>query len=338
MVTISSLLHRVPYIIILQSSVAPKPPDMNEISSAEAAPPQEPVPTYRIDLSLPPSERYTQLATDFAPKMKDITPLFDEVLAFVIPWAWLRRVIEWLSTLVLRRVYSSEETQELKGIAKASGVDFYFLVALNVLIDSMMACTSGGVLTKPEKRKEMESNPSNDDMRTPTMMHFRTLDWGMDELRSVLVVLEFVKSKSETPEKVIARTITYAGFVGVLTGVRYVFCSVLVLSSANVFQTKPLDFSQRPTHSQLLNTEAPSSSISSPLWFPTIDCLHLTKQAHPCRRCTSPFGPARHHPRRSLLGTLLSDHEFRHQHHSDRKGSPGWKTSQRIRLHRSHKS
>jgi hypothetical protein len=42
----------------------------------------------------------------------------------------------------------------------------------------------------------------------------------MDSLRSVLVVLEFVRSKSEEPEKVIARTVTYAGFVGVLTGVR----------------------------------------------------------------------------------------------------------------------
>jgi hypothetical protein len=52
------------------------------------------------------------------------------------------------------------------------------------------------------------------------MMHFRTLDWGMDGLRSVLVVLEFVKRDSSEPEKVIARTVTYAGFVGILTGVR----------------------------------------------------------------------------------------------------------------------
>lgn len=52
------------------------------------------------------------------------------------------------------------------------------------------------------------------------MLHFRTLDWGMDPLRSVLVQLEFVRSKSEDPEKAIARTVTYAGFVGALTGVR----------------------------------------------------------------------------------------------------------------------
>jgi hypothetical protein len=52
------------------------------------------------------------------------------------------------------------------------------------------------------------------------MLHFRTLDWGMDPLRGVLVQLEFVRSGSRDPEEVLARTVTYAGFVGVLTGVR----------------------------------------------------------------------------------------------------------------------
>lgn len=176
---------------------------------------EEPIPTYRIDLSLPPAERYVEVATDFAPRMKTITPLFDEVLIPLIPWAFMRRFVEFVASLILRRVYSSEETQELKGISRASGLDMYFLVALNVLLDSFLGCTSGGVLTQPQK------GASSSD-RNERMMHFRTLDWGMSSLRSVLVVLEFVQSKSVEPEKVIARTVTYAGFVGVLTGVRYV--------------------------------------------------------------------------------------------------------------------
>ncbi|KIN08713.1 hypothetical protein OIDMADRAFT_23483 [Oidiodendron maius Zn] len=174
---------------------------------------EESIPTYRIDLSLPPAERYVEVATDFAPRMKMITPLFDEVLVPLIPWAFMRRFIEFVASLILRRVYSSEETQELKGISRASGLDMYFLVALNVLLDSFLGCTSGGVLTQPQK------GASSSD-RNERMMHFRTLDWGMSSLRSVLVVLEFVRSKSAEPEKVIARTVTYAGFVGVLTGVR----------------------------------------------------------------------------------------------------------------------
>jgi len=43
----------------------------------------------------------------------------------------------------------------------------------------------------------------------------------MDELRHLIVQLEFVNSNIDKDE-VIARSITYAGFVGILTGVRYV--------------------------------------------------------------------------------------------------------------------
>jgi hypothetical protein len=202
-------------------------------SKLAAALDEEPIPTYTIDLSLPPSERYTKLATDFGPRMKDITPLFDEVLASFVPWWFLRRFIELIASLVLRRVYSSEETQELRGIAKASGVKMYFLVALNVLLDSLLGCTSGGVLTQPQNSKSVgidstrRKERSGSTERSQRMMHFRTLDWGMGELRSVLVVLEFVRSKSEEPEKVIGRSISYAGFAGVLTGVRYVSCCSL---------------------------------------------------------------------------------------------------------------
>jgi hypothetical protein len=44
------------------------------------------------------------------------------------------------------------------------------------------------------------------------MLHFRTLDWGMDSLRKLIVQLEFVNEKGGS---VIARSITYAGFVEV---------------------------------------------------------------------------------------------------------------------------
>lgn len=180
-------------------------------SATAVDPVEEPIPTYRIDLSLPPVERYVELASDFAPRMREITPLFDTVLASVVPWSFLRSIIKFVAFFILRRVYSSEETQELVGISKASGVDMYFLVALNLLLDALLGCTSGGVLTRLKKEKGEQR---------ARMMHFRTLDWGMPELRNVLVVLEFVRSESEKPQTVIARTITYAGFVGVLTGVR----------------------------------------------------------------------------------------------------------------------
>lgn len=107
-------------------------------------------------------------------------------------------------------------------MAYAIGVDLWLLVALNVLLDCMLGCTSGAVMTMPrarDKRRKRVADDGNEDGRV-RMMHFRTLDWGMDPLRSILVQLEFVRSKSAEPERVVARTITYVGFVGVLTGVR----------------------------------------------------------------------------------------------------------------------
>lgn len=128
-------------------------PSGHHIRMAPRAPVRpEPIPTYRIDLSLPPEQRYLQVATDFGPKMRHITPLFDEVLSSMIPWPQLRRWIEFLASIFLRRVYSSEETRELKGIAKASGVALYILIALNVLLDSLLGCTSGGVMTSLDKK------------------------------------------------------------------------------------------------------------------------------------------------------------------------------------------
>lgn len=192
-----------------------KPPKSTS-SNLSAVPPEAvPIPVYTIDLSLPPDQRYVKVATDFAPKMRTLVHLFDDILTSITPHKFTKRVIEFFASIFLFRLFSAEETKELKGISKACGVKMFLLIALNVLLDSMLGCTSGGVLVAPKKVKGQEEEE-------PRMMHLRTLDWGMDPLREVLVILEFVRSASDEPEKVLARTVTYAGFVGVLTGVKFV--------------------------------------------------------------------------------------------------------------------
>lgn len=165
--------------------------------------PDEP-PRFTIDLSLPPEQRYLEVCAAFQEEIHGLVPLFDEVvgeIARVIPLKWLKR----LSRLLLRRVYDSEENRELKGISQATGVDMYLLVCFNVLLDLFMGCSSGGAAIRNEK-----GNGSK-------MVHFRTLDWGMPSLRQVVVQLDF---KTEADGPVVASSITYAGYVGVLTGVR----------------------------------------------------------------------------------------------------------------------
>jgi hypothetical protein len=82
----------------------------------------------------------------------------------------------------------------------------YLLISFNVILDLLMGCSSGGAAVRDENSTSGTK-----------MVHFRTLDWGMDPLRRVLVQLDYVL---EPNGDVVASSINYAGFVGVLTGVR----------------------------------------------------------------------------------------------------------------------
>ena len=160
-------------------------------------------PRFVIDLSLPPERRYVEVCAALKSEIARLTPLFDEVVGGLLPWLPIR----WLHALCsffLRGVYDNEESAELLGISSATAVPMYLLVCFNVLLDLFMGCSSGGAAVQ-------------DDNGLPSMLHFRTLDWDMPALRRTIVQLEFVQRKGGP---VIASSITYAGFVGVLTGVR----------------------------------------------------------------------------------------------------------------------
>ncbi|KAI1850284.1 hypothetical protein JX266_004142 [Neoarthrinium moseri] len=174
------------------------------------------VPAYTIDLSQPAESRYRQVSQDFGPRMRALTGLFEEILIAFLPNALLRQLVIRAAKVSLRRVYDEEEQKELKGISESTGVELYLLVALNNFLDCFLGCTSGAALTRPSAPRHRTTDGSVSEAR---LMHFRTLDWGMDELRDLLVTLEFIDSK-KSGKRVLARSVTYVGFVGTLTAVR----------------------------------------------------------------------------------------------------------------------
>ncbi|RYP51159.1 hypothetical protein DL768_003427 [Monosporascus sp. mg162] len=182
--------------------------------------PERILPAYTIDLAVPPHLRYVKLAEDFGERMRSLRYLLDNILDLLFPLAAFRWSVRLLAKMSLRRLYDKEETQEIKGISETAGVEMYLLVVFNSLLDYLLGCTSGAVRVRSASGKGSEGNGTTNYSVRMRMMHFRTLDWGMDELREMLVVLEFVDSSSESPDRVIARSITYAGFVGTLTAVR----------------------------------------------------------------------------------------------------------------------
>lgn len=159
-------------------------------------------PTYTIDLSLPPAERYVEVANDFKDTLVNLPGLVDDLFE-----AWdisvLHRPAKRLAKLFFRRVHSDEQTEELRGISQAVGVEMYLLVAFNTLIDMLIGCISGGMKASDGDKKNM--------------FHFWTLDLDIDVLRKLVVQFDYVE---KLHGKVVARSIGYVGFVGMLTGVR----------------------------------------------------------------------------------------------------------------------
>ncbi|KAL4925509.1 uncharacterized protein BDV17DRAFT_183866 [Aspergillus undulatus] len=168
-------------------------------------------PTHRINLSYPASTRYATLATAYRPQLLSIKSLFDDLVLSLFPPYYLPR-IKWLARHLLRHVYDEEENAEIHGIAEATGIEVYLVVALNVLLDLLMGCTSGAALSSSAESQERHDAGNR-------MLHFRTLDWDMPALRHLLLKLDFVADDSPN-SPVLAPSITYVGFVGVLTGVR----------------------------------------------------------------------------------------------------------------------
>ena len=166
-----------------------------------------PIPKFTVNLSLAPEKRYDHIAPQFCDQItrSDLPGLFDELL-YDIAGEKAGRWLIFVARRVLCRMHSREETAELRGISRATGVAMHVLVAFNVLLDVLLGCTSGGVRVAGENGLA--------DWR---MVHFRALDWGMDRLREIVVELDFVRREGGP---VVASSLTYFGYIGVLTGVR----------------------------------------------------------------------------------------------------------------------
>ncbi|KAH6886293.1 beta subunit of N-acylethanolamine-hydrolyzing acid amidase-domain-containing protein [Thelonectria olida] len=172
--------------------------------------PDTSIPRFTVDLSMPPESRYDHIIAEFRDALDDcnLTEVFHDLLE-ILCGRTLGKVLAFASRLVFSRLQSAEESAELVGISKATSIPMHILVAYNVILDVLLGCTSGGarVVDPPAEGAELSTR----------MLHFRTLDWGMDELRKIIVELDYVRSPGGP---VVATTVGYLGYVGVLTGVR----------------------------------------------------------------------------------------------------------------------
>jgi hypothetical protein len=137
-------------------------------------------PVYRIDLSLPPRIRFRQICSDYKAELADLVPLFGEILGET-PFP---RFLKVMAKLVLRGVHSTEESEEIRGIADATGLAHYLVVAFNTFLDLLSGCTSGGV----------KVNDTGDSCNAVGIVHFRGLDWDMEPLRKLIICVEYSRN------------------------------------------------------------------------------------------------------------------------------------------------
>jgi acid ceramidase len=163
----------------------------------------EMLPEYTLNLDLPPEERWAHIMPQYSETiMEVINTAYDE-----LPWVF-SRTIKYLAKKYFEDIPEDmgEYGREMVGISHATGIDLYEVVLYNIFYEVFSLCTSV-VVEEPESQD--------------TIIHARNLDFGVlmegivPLLKKITIDLKFVKNGT-----VIYRAHTFAGFVGVFTGMK----------------------------------------------------------------------------------------------------------------------
>uniref|UniRef100_A0A9J2PK63 Acid ceramidase N-terminal domain-containing protein n=1 Tax=Ascaris lumbricoides TaxID=6252 RepID=A0A9J2PK63_ASCLU len=160
-------------------------------------------PSYRINLDLPPEQRWNEVIDEYT----DLIPAVVEQIEQYVPRR-LRKLAWWLSEEVAKEL-PEEFVREMQGIADRSGLRLGEVVGLNILYDistfnfphifGPLGCTS--IVAENEDG---------------IILHGRNLDYEMTPLlRNLTIIAEFTRD-----DKVLYTAVTFFLNVGVLTGQR----------------------------------------------------------------------------------------------------------------------
>uniref|UniRef100_A0A8C8CKJ4 Acid ceramidase n=1 Tax=Oncorhynchus tshawytscha TaxID=74940 RepID=A0A8C8CKJ4_ONCTS len=171
---------------------------------------------YTIDLDLPPSERWKLIMTDKKSEVR-VLHVLDLANALVPSGKLIDLVDKDLPLIVNTLPYPFNE--EIKGIATASGVPLGEVVLFNIFYEVFTVCTS------------LVAEDSNGNL-----IHGRNMDFGLfmgwdmknrswlitEKLKPLVVNIDFQRGN-----KTVFKSTNFAGYVGMLTGIKPVSTSLL---------------------------------------------------------------------------------------------------------------
>lgn len=192
---------------------AQETPPYNGTCVTGAYPPKESrrVKEYVLDLDLPPTQRWTQVATE---KRNEIRAVLDKFISFLRDFGKIADYIVDILTLtgpMLDDKLPKPFADEIRGISDATGLVLGEVVIYNIFYEIFTVCTS-----------VVAQDP------TGKLYHARNLDFGLfmgwdaknrtweitEILRPAIINLDWQKNK-----KTVFKSVHFAGYIGILTGI-----------------------------------------------------------------------------------------------------------------------
>uniref|UniRef100_A0A8C4IGX2 Acid ceramidase n=1 Tax=Dicentrarchus labrax TaxID=13489 RepID=A0A8C4IGX2_DICLA len=192
---------------------------------AEMYPPNGPtfrgaVSWYTVDLDLPPSKRWTALITAKKTDLVNMIQAIKDLADAFVPSGRLIELVD-ITLPLMADTLPNPFSDEIKGIATASGIPLGEVVLFNIFYEVFTVCTS--IVAEDDKGN---------------LIHGRNLDFGLfmgwdvknkswiisEKLKPLVVNLDF-KRNNQT----VFKSTNFAGYVGMLTGIKPVSQLVLVL-------------------------------------------------------------------------------------------------------------
>eukprot|EP00756_Hemistasia_phaeocysticola_P015239 Hpha_TRINITY_DN15393_c2_g2::TRINITY_DN15393_c2_g2_i1::g.87360::m.87360/K12348/ASAH1; acid ceramidase len=165
--------------------------------------------TVTVDLDMAPEDRWTHIVRPRAAGISRLVNNFRNAISPKLNSTIVNLIMEYAGSHYLKRM-PADYAAEIRGIAKATGVDIGYIWLENIAYELMGLCTS-----------LVAQDPDGN------MYHGRNLDFGIfmgsnatthnwqltQDLRDVLINVQFTRGG-----KVLYNSTTYAGFVGFLSG------------------------------------------------------------------------------------------------------------------------
>lgn len=153
------------------------------------------VPKFIINLDDKPENRWNQVIKEYKSKFNSVINVMNKLLQ-----GFSGTVLTWLTWFYSEQVFYIDE---LKAISNKSGIELEKLIILQLCYELFACCTSI-LINEGDK-----------------IIHYRTMDWEMSELKDLTIHVTFIKNGKQ-----LFSATTWAGYVGVMTGIKPGVCTL----------------------------------------------------------------------------------------------------------------